>query len=66
MALDLSESDHHVLDKYLNAILDAYKFGKVDQLDARAELAHTITAAAKDNPAMMSHVKAVLSRKAAE
>ena len=45
MALELSEIDHGVLDQYLNAILDAFKSGKMEQLEARSELAHTITAA---------------------
>ena len=60
MALDLSENDHHVLDEYLNTILDAYRSGEMDQLTARSELAHTITAAAIDNHGLMAHVRAVL------
>lgn len=64
MALNLSDNDHDVLDQYLNAILDAYKFDEMDQLAARSELAHTIASAAKDNLALMSHVKAILKRRA--
>ncbi|MDE0242539.1 MAG: hypothetical protein OXQ84_20485 [bacterium] len=47
--LHLSETDHHTLDRYLNAVLDAYRDGKWDQLTARSDLAHVIAAAAKDN-----------------
>ena len=61
MALNLSESNHRVLDEYLN-ILDAYKSGEMDQLTARSELAHTITAAAIDNHGLMAHIKAVLQQ----
>lgn len=47
--LHLSEADHNTLDLYLNAVLDAYRDGKWDQLTARSDLAHVIAAAAKDN-----------------
>ncbi len=64
MVLNLLEKDHHVLDKYLNAILDAYKLGEMDQLTSRSELAHMTAAAARDNVGKMSHVTAVLERRA--
>lgn len=47
--LPLSEADHRTLDRYLNAVLDAYRDGKWDQTKARSDLAHVIAAAAKDN-----------------
>ena len=64
MALDLSEIDRVVLDQYLNAILDAFKSGKIVYLEARSELPHTITAAAVDNLGLMAHLRAVLEREA--
>ena len=60
MALNLSEDDHNVLDQYLNAILDAYRSGAMEQSTARGHLVHTIAAAAKDNDGMMADVQAVL------
>ena len=63
MTLNLSENDHHILDEYLNAVLDAYKAGEIDQLEARSDLAHTIAAAAEDEPGMMAYVRAALKRR---
>ena len=61
MSLELSEKDHHTLDEYLNKILDAYKNDEMNQLEARSELAHVISAAAQDNAGTMAHVRAILS-----
>ena len=47
--IDLSESDHNLLDEYLNAVLNAYRDGFLDLATARGDLAHLIAAAAKDN-----------------
>ena len=64
MAVDQSPIDHDVFYQYLNATLDAFKSGKMEQLETRSGLAHTITAAAEDNDALMPHVQAVLEREA--
>ncbi|MDE0177361.1 MAG: hypothetical protein OXP36_02085 [Gammaproteobacteria bacterium] len=47
--LKLSEKDHNELDKFVNAVLDAYRDGRLSQVEARADLMHVVAAAAKDN-----------------
>lgn len=63
MALNLSENDHNILDEYLNAVLDAYKADKINRLEARSDLAHTIAAAAEDEPGTMAYVRAALEKR---
>ena len=57
--LDLSERDHNEMDKYLNKVLDDYRDGEITQLDARCDLAHAITLAAKAQD-LMSYIRARL------
>ncbi|MCY3883971.1 MAG: hypothetical protein OXG24_03545 [Gammaproteobacteria bacterium] len=57
--LCLTGQDHEILDKYLNKVLDNYKNGTTSLLDARIDLVHTITLAAKDDN-LMPYVKACL------
>lgn len=47
--LKLSEEDHNKLDKFVNAVLDAYRDGRLSQLEARVDLMHVVAAAAQDN-----------------
>ncbi len=60
MPVNLTDADHTDLDRYLVHVLEAYRTGVMTQLVAVSELAHVIAAAAKGNPATMSHVRAVL------
>ena len=46
MAIELTHADHDAIGEYLNAVLVAYKDGKIDLLQARADLAHAMAAAA--------------------
>ncbi len=55
--MKLSEADHRAMDTYLEAILDAYKSGKIDRLKARADLAHAMTAAAIDNEDFKNYIR---------
>lgn len=57
MALKLSKKDHSAMDDYINTILDAYKSGEISQLQARADLAHAITAAAIDNEDFKRYIR---------
>ena len=52
MAFKLTIRDHQTLDKHLDATLNAYKDGKLDLSQARASLAHLVTAGVIDNEGM--------------
>lgn len=49
MAFKLSHKDHRTMDAHLASLLNAYKDGDLELSQARASLAHIITAAAIDN-----------------
>lgn len=49
MAFKLLERDHRTMDRHLDAVLNAYKDGKITLGQARASLAQVITAAVIDN-----------------
>ncbi len=51
MPIKLSSKDHRKLDKSLDTVLEAYANNEVSLLQARALLAHVITAVTKDNEA---------------
>ena len=57
--LDLTESDHNTMDKYLKRVLKHYADDKVTEVTAIADLAHAITLAAKDQD-LMSYIRACL------
>lgn len=61
MALDLTDRDHNEIDEYLTKLLKAYMAGRISLSFARIDLAHVIAGTAKDNPAIMSHVRASLA-----
>lgn len=44
----LTGRDHGLLDKFLGAVLDRYKSGKIERLDAIGKIAHLV--AAVDRP----------------
>lgn len=46
MSIDLNQKN---VDKYINAVLDAFREGKIDQQQALADLAQALTMAAIDN-----------------
>jgi hypothetical protein len=62
MALDLSNTDHRVLDIFLNTILDGYRAGSLTQLEARATIAEAVALAANDNGNLVSYMKAKTKR----
>ncbi|MBV9064320.1 MAG: hypothetical protein JO004_00965 [Methylobacteriaceae bacterium] len=49
MAFKLKTADHRQMDAFLDSILKAYKDGTLSLLQARASLAHLITAGVIDN-----------------
>ena len=49
MAIELSERDHDLLDRFLAKVLDGYRSGEITLAEARFALAHIIAAAADDN-----------------
>jgi hypothetical protein len=49
MAFEPTKADQEALDKFLGAMLDAYRAGRADRLRVIGVLAHAITAAALDN-----------------
>jgi len=49
MAFKLNDSDHGILDKHLDATLEAYKQGRISLSQARSSLAQLITAGVIDN-----------------
>ena len=59
--IDLSNTDHNAMDQYLNKLLDDYNGGKVNRLDARCDLAHAITLAAKDQN-LMAYIRVCLEK----
>ena len=60
MALYLSDAEHYILDRFLSAVLEAYKSGKMNIAEARADLAHAMTAAAIDEQSgFLNHIRLV-------
>ena len=51
MPIKLSNKDHRKLNKSLDTVLEAYANNELSLIQARAILAHVITAATKDNEA---------------
>ena len=49
MAIELSERDHDLLDRFLDKALDGYRSGIITLAEARFALAHIIAASADDN-----------------
>ena len=60
MALELSQADHDVLDRFLNTILDEYRDGNLTQLQARSAIAEAVALAAKDNGYITSDMRAMI------
>lgn len=51
MAFELSDAVHIMIDKHVDAILEAYKNGTISLWQAESSLAYIITAAAVDSEA---------------
>ena len=49
MAIELTERDHDLLDRFIAKALDGYRSGEITSAEARFTLAHVIAAAADDN-----------------
>ena len=49
MAIELSERDHDLLDRFLAKALDGYRSGEITLAEARFALGHIIASAADDN-----------------
>jgi len=47
--MKLSNADCDAMDAFLEAVLNAYRDGRTNLLNARLKLAHAMTAAAKGN-----------------
>ena len=66
MAVQLTESDHELLDQFLATVLDRYKDGEITKSEAIGNIAHLVAAVdlgkgAGDNPAQF--MRAILQRK---
>lgn len=57
------EIDHWAIDDYLNAVLNAFKTGTIDIVEARSDLAHAIVAVAIDNKAFKHYIRRSVQRR---
>lgn len=48
--MNLTNEDHAAIDRYLVTLLSAVKAGEFEVEEARAELAHALSQAARDDP----------------
>jgi hypothetical protein len=55
--------DHDLLDSFLDCVLTRHKRGTYDLAQARGELAHAITAIAKENPNFRQFMRAIIEKK---
>jgi hypothetical protein len=47
--MKLTDADRDAMDRYINAVLERYKTGKIDRAQAQADLARALSAAALGN-----------------
>jgi len=56
----LSESDHDLLDRFLNRVLTAYAKEGRSLIDARSDLAHVVGAVDQQSPEAVQFMRAYL------
>jgi len=60
MDINLSNDDHDLLDRYLEAVLERYRSGQCELIDARGDIAEAFSLLARGNENFRHHMRASL------
>jgi hypothetical protein len=61
MAVELSEDDYDLLDRYLDTVLERHANGKADLATSRIELVHLITMITNETPSFRGHMAHIIT-----
>jgi hypothetical protein len=62
MAMKLGEAGHDLLDEFLEHILERYRSGTIDLIEARVDFARAFSLALSDSPALTAFMQSVVAR----
>jgi hypothetical protein len=66
MALDLTDSDHELLDEFLHYTIRAHHFRKISKEIAVGDIAEAFTFICKDDPGVFSYMRAMIEKRERE